>query len=312
MLDIFLSKAVHNIFFIFILFALQFFLASRKNKWLGFLLPAWYFLHSFSATYAAVQSGLRIHGSLLLTIVCYFVIANTDTAILLLIYHFVHPKESQAVPGRQGQEKQTKLKAVGEQTANIAVPAAALTILVVGMVVVLFGAISWFYVFANSGQEQAESTANQYPYVQVIEGERYGGLPVMLEDLGADVLAYRYVKSRGFIGPITTSSNIVDSTIDNVESPEKEFTLKYTVWRQNSIKIPFLLSLKEKTLQISRGGNLSQAQYDYGANQAYWIGDCLLLRYADTVIFFDESSTKDLLDSPACAAFMREKYGETV
>lgn len=37
--DIFLSEAIHNILFIFILFALQFFLASRKQKWWGFLLP---------------------------------------------------------------------------------------------------------------------------------------------------------------------------------------------------------------------------------------------------------------------------------
>lgn len=68
--DIFLSEAIHNILFIFILFALQCFLASRKQKWWGFLLPLWYFLQSFNAVYGAIQAGFRVQGSLLLAIVC--------------------------------------------------------------------------------------------------------------------------------------------------------------------------------------------------------------------------------------------------
>lgn len=311
--DIFLSKSIHNILFLFILFALQFFLASRRQKWLGFLLPLWYFLQSFSVTYSAIQAGFRVHGNLLLTAVCLFVTSNTHTVILLLINYLVHPKEKQVQLNQEQMEQQvqgkrTKLKKIGEQASTIAISATFLTILVVGLVTILLGTVLWFSMFANSSPEQAESKTAQYPYHQVLEGEQPGGLPVMLEDLGVEALEYRYVKGGGFVGPITTSSNCIDSMVDNVEAPEKEFTLNYTVWRQETIKLPFLLSLTEKTLQISRDGEISQANYDYGADKAYWIGDHLLLRYADKLILFDASSTKELLDSEACAAFFREKF----
>ena len=64
-------------------------------------------------------------------------------------------------------------------------------------------------------------------------------------------------------------------------------------------------------MQISRDGEIGPADYDYGADKAYWIGDNLVLRYTDELILFDASSTKDLLDSEICAAFLREKYEKT-
>lgn len=311
--EIFLSKSMHHILFLFVLFALQFFLASRRQKWLGLLLPLWYFLQSFSVTYTAIQAGFRVQGSLLLTAVCLFVTSNTNTVILLLISYFVHPKESEEQSNQeqneqQVQRKRAKLKAIGEQASTIAISATSLTILTVGLVTVLLGAVLWFSLLANTGPEQAASNTMQYPYHQVSEGEQHGGLPVMLEDLGVEALEYRYVKGGGFVGPITISSNCIDSMVDNVEAPEKEFTLNYTVWRQETIKLPVLLSLTEKTLQVSRDGEISQVNYDYGADKAYWIGDYLLLRYADTLILSDASSTKELLDSETCAAFFREKF----
>lgn len=186
-----------------------------------------------------------MQGSLLLAIVCLFVTSNTNTIILLLIHYLAHPKKQQAQSNQeqteqQAQEKGIKLKAIGEQASAIAVSATFLTILVVGAVTVLLGAVFWFSMFVSSGQEQTEPKTAQYPYYQVQEGEKHGGLPVMLEDLSVEILEYRYLKSGSFIGPITTSSNYIDSTVDNVEAPEKEFTLNYTVWRQETIKLPFL------------------------------------------------------------------------
>ena len=132
-----------------------------------------------------------------------FVTSNTNTIILLLIHYLAHPKKQQAQSNQEQTEQQAQEKGI--------------KLKVIG--------------------EQASAIAVSATFLTILV---VGAVTVLLEDLSVEMLEYRYLKSGSFIGPITTSSNYIDSTVDNVEAPEKEFTLNYTVWRQETIKLPFL------------------------------------------------------------------------
>ncbi|MBQ5683057.1 MAG: hypothetical protein IIV26_05995 [Peptococcaceae bacterium] len=47
---------------------------------------------------------------------------------------------------------------------------------------------------------------------------------------------------------------------------------------------------------------------DYGANASYWLGDNLLLRYDDCIVYFKNSSSRGLLDNKTAAEFFREEF----
>ncbi len=47
---------------------------------------------------------------------------------------------------------------------------------------------------------------------------------------------------------------------------------------------------------------------DYGAQKAYWAGNSLLLRYEEKLICFYGETPVELLNSEACAAYMRKHF----
>ena len=136
-------------------------------------------------------------------------------------------------------------------------------------------------------------------------GEVYAQFPITLEDVGLETLPYRYTSSFRGDNLISDRGTYVDSMVEQLEQPEQVWTLSYEIWR-NPVK--GMLDRKEAQLQKRYGEQLAEAQYDYGAEQAYWIGEQLLLRYEDVIVLFNAETTRELVDSSVCADFMRESF----
>ena len=81
-----------NLIYLIALFALQFYLCGKQNKWLGLLLPGVFFLYSL---YLLAQMFL-LHAlpdyGVMLRIFVAFISPNINTVILLLIYYFSRKK----------------------------------------------------------------------------------------------------------------------------------------------------------------------------------------------------------------------------
>lgn len=83
-----LSTILGNVIQIILLFTLQFYLCGRTKKWLGFVLPAYYFAISVHTLIRTLTAGLLLDYGMIYRIVIAFILPNITTGLLLLIYYF--------------------------------------------------------------------------------------------------------------------------------------------------------------------------------------------------------------------------------
>lgn len=129
--------------------------------------------------------------------------------------------------------------------------------------------------------------------------------PITLENVGVSTLPYRYTSCILSDNLISDQGVYVDSMVDRLGTPKQVWTLSYEIWR---IPVKGLLDRKEKQLQKRYGEKTAETDYDYGTLHAYWIGEQLLLRYADVIVFFHAETTREAIDNNSCADFMRDAF----
>lgn len=130
-------------------------------------------------------------------------------------------------------------------------------------------------------------------------------LPITLENVGVSAFSYRHASCITGHNLMSDQGVYMDSMVDQLGTPEQIWTVSYEIWR---IPVQWLLDRKETQLQKRYGEKTAEADLDYGALHAYWIGERLLLRYEDVIVFFHAETTREAIDSSACADFMREAF----
>lgn len=130
-------------------------------------------------------------------------------------------------------------------------------------------------------------------------------LPITLENIGVGALPYRYASCMTGHDLMSDRGVYVDSMVDRLGTPKQVWTLSYEIWR---IPVKGLLDRKETQLQKRYGEKTAETDYDYGALHAYWIGEQLLLRYEDVIVFFHAETTREAIDNNSCADFMRDAF----
>ena len=94
-----------------------------------------------------------------------------------------------------------------------------------------------------------------------------------------------------------------NSMIDNIENPTVEYTIHYDLWYS---KYKFFVDRKEKAILESYDGDIVATELDYGRQNAYWLGEQLVIRFNDkNLLIFHSDTTEKLLKSKACADFIR-------
>ena len=183
---------------------------------------------------------------------------------------------------------------------------------IIGLMVFLFLLVSlvlFFITLSQAGEQSAEVIKDEpmtykghtyYVTSGLYDGEQY----IDLADLNVECLEYGYSGFNWNSYPLYNHDQIFLSTIDTMEEPTEEYTLSYSVWKS---PIFFFLDMKEKSLKNDYQGIIEETKLDYGAQESYWLGDALLLRYDGCILLFDKDSTKELLDNETCAEFMRTK-----
>lgn len=257
---------------------IQYFLVKRPQKWLGFVLPAIYFVLSIKSAIDVVQNGEAILGSVLTTALFVFFTGNFMTAMLLTVYW----KRN-------------------EGKGRIAFYIVA--------VYLIFGAIfAMGTYFGLMNHILTDEESNPSPnvgmrYYDVTE-EDTTDYPVMLEDLGVEPMEYRYTITSTMVMPNYKESEYVDSMVDDVENTTKLVTIDYEIRVAGAKE----LDSREKTLQKRYNGEPKATALDYGAEASYWLGDNLLLRFDDCIVYFRDSSSRRVLESETAAEFFREEF----
>ncbi len=77
-----------NLIFLIVLFALQFYLCSKQNQWLGLILPSGFFIYSVYLLARTFMLQLLLEYSIIMRIFAAFISPNINTILLLLIYCF--------------------------------------------------------------------------------------------------------------------------------------------------------------------------------------------------------------------------------
>lgn len=81
-----------NMISLIVLFALQFYLCSKQNRWLGLILPGGFFIYSVYLLMRTFMLQLLPECSIMMRILVAFISPNINTALLLLIYRFARRK----------------------------------------------------------------------------------------------------------------------------------------------------------------------------------------------------------------------------
>ena len=193
-------------------------------------------------------------------------------------------------------------KMVGDITWNASVLAVIL-LLIAGFI----GGVMFLYVFNDSTQQaEAELLKDAYEgraYCPTEGIEHDATYYVDFADLGVTPLAYSYEGRNGSNLPLTDYTEYTYSMIDDENTPTEEFTLHYEVWDTVD---PFFTGRRVNSLKKHCDDEITVPELDYGADEAYWLGDDLLLRYGKShLILFRNDTTRELIDSEVCADFMR-------
>lgn len=271
---------LHSWIMLIVILMLQFYLVKRPQKWCSFVLPSIYFALSIINAVYVMQAGEFIVGSTFITVLLVFIMGNFETLLLLIIYF------------RRG-------AGVGTTLVTI------FFVYLAGTLIVTFG-LTVFAVQNVLDDPNINPSANIGDwYYAPQENVSTEAQPFDLEDLGVEIMPYRYQSAIISDGLFTDHGIYIDSLANDIEHPEKILTVEYEVWLNRHASA---LEKKEKALQKQYNSECIEAIQDYGADKAYWIGDNLVLRYDNCVILFKEDTTRSVLDSEACAAFFREKF----
>lgn len=195
---------------------------------------------------------------------------------------------------------------------NIAWNSTALVMVLLLVAILLFSVVGVFVFFNVAGEAeelyQAEVQERSYEDIEYLpaEGELCydGEYYIDLTDLDVKQLAYEHTTFGYGSSFFYYNDGRVLSTIDDLKAPDEIYTLHYDVWRgRRSQKA---LDKKEARLKKEYGGEAVAVTLDYGAAEAYWLGDELFLRYDEGYLFqFYSDTTRELLESQTCADFMR-------
>ena len=257
---------------------IQYFLVKRPEKWLAFVLPAIYFVLSIKNTIVAVQNEEVILGGVIGTALFVFFAGNLMTAMLLTVYW---------------KRNEGKGRIVFYVVAVYLVFGALFTL------GTYFGLVN--HILTDEKFNPSPNVGNR---IYAETEETYADYPVMLEDLGAEVMPYRYTSCIGSVMPTYTKDNYIDSMVDDIEKPTRIMTLEYEVWFASEKK----QDSREKILQKQSSVKPETPRLNYGAENAYWVGDNLLLRYDNCIVYFKDSSSRGLLDSETAAEFFQNEF----
>ena len=257
---------------------LQYYLVKRPQKWMPFVLPAICFALSVKNVVDVVQSGEVILDGVAGTAVLVFAAGNMMTIMLLAIWW----------------KRDADIRSIGFTVLGI--------YLICNIVFALVSYAAMINYFVTD-EEVNPSPNVGMRYYDVTE-EDYANYPVMLEDLGAEVMPYRYTNTSTMVMPNYSESEYVDSMVDDIENTTKILTIEYEIRVADAKE----LDSREKTLQKRSDEEPIVTKLDYGAESSYWLGDNLLLRYDDCLVYFKDSSSRDMLDSETAAEFFRTDF----
>ena len=86
------ASLFQDLLFLILLYAVQFYLCSRKNPWMGLILPGSYFVYSLYLLIRVFVLHPMQEYSVLLRMLGAFISPNLNTVVLLLIYYFSRKK----------------------------------------------------------------------------------------------------------------------------------------------------------------------------------------------------------------------------
>lgn len=209
------------------------------------------------------------------------------------------------------EEQKEKTKGFAQKVGDTLWDSTAIAMMLILAMILICGTVFFFLLFYSAGEvndeylaaTQAESIEYQHVEGEVCTNYEFG---IDLADLGVAPLVYEgYLPGTEVDTPTYSFYEHTFSTVDDIESPTKAYTLHYSIWTDKKHD-EGMLDEREKKYKKEYGGEPVAATLDYGATDAYWLGDELLLRYGDDylVVFYDDT-TRELLESQACADFMR-------
>lgn len=198
-----------------------------------------------------------------------------------------------------------KIKGFTKEAGNVAWYTFILMVVLL-VILCLIGGAAFLYLMSENAEEiESQSLGNIYEgrsyYPTEAEGHNVKYY-IDFVDLGVEPLNYAYEGQNKSNLPLTKHTEYVFSMIDDLEAPTEELTLHYRVWDTVD---PFFTGRKVNSLK-KRAEEITVPELDYGADEAYWLGDDLLLRYGKShLILFYSDTTRELIDSEVCAGFMQ-------
>lgn len=120
-------------------------------------------------------------------------------------------------------------------------------------------------------------------------------------DLNQPMLGYQHYFHQEKDGLQQKEHQITQMLIDRADNPDEKLTLHYTVWESDNPEV-----LDRQELKLQKAGAPEAITSDYGAQAAYRLNDRLVLRYNGYLFCFEPDTTQSVLESEACAAYMRE------
>ena len=197
-----------------------------------------------------------------------------------------------------------KIKGFTKEAGNIAWYTAILMVILL-VILCLIGGAAFLYLLSENAEEiESQGTGNNYEGLSYYLEEEGHDIKYYVDfvDLGAKPLGYAAERIGGNSFPLTDNTEYTFSRIDDLEAPTEELILHYRVWDTVD---PFFTGRKVNSLK-KHGEEITVPELDYGADESYWLGDDLLLRYGKShLILFYSDTTRELIDSEVCADFMR-------
>lgn len=125
-----------------------------------------------------------------------------------------------------------------------------------------------------------------------------------LSDIGIEMQDYAHMSTSINDNPFIYHSTLVLSTTDSVTEPTKLSTIVYEIFKS---PVELILDHKEKALKKYYDNDFIDAELDYGAKSAYWLGDSLILRYENQLLIIYSETSRDIIDNSSFANAMRDK-----
>ncbi len=189
---------------------------------------------------------------------------------------------------------------------NILFSAFFIILLCIGAFLLITFTIAFFGAMNEAGKPEYQSPESLPASYFEFQPEDYSSKEWLdFQDLNEGIYQYGTISVAEGGFPGMNHATVLFRTADNLENPTMEKILDYAGWTSD---MALLLDLKEKSLKKKVEPVALEA--DYGAQRAYRLGDTLVIRYPNRLFRFHENTTRELVESEACAAFMKQEYGE--